>query len=229
MMQNPKNKTRRGLSKLAHAYTQMSKYENLPRAAAAVTIAFCYNNQNSQQVAYLCMAKCYDNPRATSEQVQACAQRCERPLQEINQVVQQEINSFQARRQKLAMMVVILKCMFMIGGGTCDILQGSSSTITRTHTCKMHWWLICRRYLFCQQCTLWCQRSKREHFPPLPFSPPLLFLFFEISKNEQVRVLPSVHFRFFFFLPQFFRRNFSVLPPPHCKKIEEKREKHDNV
>ncbi|CAM9110170.1 unnamed protein product [Pylaiella littoralis] len=56
-----------------------------------------------QKTAYLCMAKCNDNSKLSSEAVSACMKRCEGPLQEINQVVQQEVGGLQNRMQRCAM------------------------------------------------------------------------------------------------------------------------------
>eukprot|EP00752_Nemacystus_decipiens_P004900 g4459.t1 len=56
-----------------------------------------------QKAAYLCMAKCNDNSKMTAEAVSACMRRCEAPLQEINQVVQQEVGGLQNRMQRCAM------------------------------------------------------------------------------------------------------------------------------
>ena len=49
------------------------------------------------KAAYLCMAKCNDNSKMSAEAVSACMRRCEAPLQEINQVVQQEVGGLQVR------------------------------------------------------------------------------------------------------------------------------------
>ena len=43
------------------------------------------------------MAKCNDNSKMSAEAVSACMRRCEAPLQEINQVVQQEVGGLQVR------------------------------------------------------------------------------------------------------------------------------------
>lgn len=48
-----------------------------------------------RQAAYLCMAKCNDNSKISAEAVTACMRRCEAPLQEVNQVVQQEVGGLQ--------------------------------------------------------------------------------------------------------------------------------------
>lgn len=61
-----------------------------------VCFRFAFSPPSSKQAAYMCMAKCYDNCKSSTQTVQACAQRCELPLQEVNQAVQHEINNFQA-------------------------------------------------------------------------------------------------------------------------------------
>lgn len=48
------------------------------------------------------MAKCNDNSKMSAEAVSACMRRCEAPLQEINQVVQQEVGGLQVRLKELA-------------------------------------------------------------------------------------------------------------------------------
>lgn len=50
-----------------------------------------------RKAAYLCMARCFDNPKASLDTVQACTQRCEQHLQVVNHVLQKEMNEFQAR------------------------------------------------------------------------------------------------------------------------------------
>ncbi|CAM9961371.1 unnamed protein product [Ectocarpus sp. 4 AP-2014] len=56
-----------------------------------------------QKAAYLCMSKCNDNSKMSSEAVTACMKRCEGPLQEINKVVQEEVGGLQNRMQRCAM------------------------------------------------------------------------------------------------------------------------------
>lgn len=46
------------------------------------------------------MAKCNDNSKMSAEAVSACMRRCEAPLQEINQVVQQEVGGLQVRLEE---------------------------------------------------------------------------------------------------------------------------------
>lgn len=41
------------------------------------------------------MAKCNDSSKLSSEAVTACMRRCEQPLQQVNQVVQQEVGGVQ--------------------------------------------------------------------------------------------------------------------------------------
>lgn len=47
------------------------------------------------QAAYLCLAKCHDNPKMSTQAVRSCSQGCEAPLNQLNAVVQQEFGSFQ--------------------------------------------------------------------------------------------------------------------------------------
>lgn len=47
------------------------------------------------------MAKCNDNSKMSAEAVAACMKRCEAPLQEINQVVQQEVGGLQVSKHSL--------------------------------------------------------------------------------------------------------------------------------
>ena len=47
------------------------------------------------------MAKCNDNSKMSAEAVSACMRRCEAPLQEINQVVQQEVGGLQVSKHSL--------------------------------------------------------------------------------------------------------------------------------
>lgn len=66
------------------------------------------SHTHAPQMAYLCMAKCNDNSTASSETVNACMRRCEQPLQEVNQVVQQEVGGIQVRMQ---FRLALYKCL----------------------------------------------------------------------------------------------------------------------
>ncbi|CAN0122839.1 unnamed protein product [Ascophyllum nodosum] len=56
-----------------------------------------------QKTAYLCMARCNDSSTLSSEAVNACMRRCEQPLHEVNDVVQQEVGALQNRIQRCIM------------------------------------------------------------------------------------------------------------------------------
>lgn len=48
-----------------------------------------------QKGGYLCSAKCFDNKNLSSEQIQNCVERCQVPMQQVQQYLQQEMQSFQ--------------------------------------------------------------------------------------------------------------------------------------
>lgn len=48
-----------------------------------------------QKGGYLCSVKCIDNKNLSSEQLQNCVERCQMPMQQVQQYLQQEMQSFQ--------------------------------------------------------------------------------------------------------------------------------------
>lgn len=53
------------------------------------------------------MSKCNDNSKMSAEAVSACMKRCEGPLQEINQVVQQEVGGLQVSKHRYRLVSTI--------------------------------------------------------------------------------------------------------------------------
>ncbi|KAF1329672.1 hypothetical protein FI667_g5865, partial [Globisporangium splendens] len=56
-----------------------------------------------QKSGYTCSAKCFDNKNWSAEQLQQCVERCQMPMQQIQNYMQQEMQSFQNRIQRCAM------------------------------------------------------------------------------------------------------------------------------
>ncbi|CCI45810.1 unnamed protein product [Albugo candida] len=56
-----------------------------------------------QKRGYLCSAQCFDDKTSSSEQIQNCVERCQFPMQQLQNVIQQELQSFQNRLQRCAM------------------------------------------------------------------------------------------------------------------------------
>ena len=55
-----------------------------------------------QKKTYLCSAECMDHGHFSQEQLQQCVQRCSVPLQQAQQVQQQEMGQFQERLSRCA-------------------------------------------------------------------------------------------------------------------------------
>ena len=53
-----------------------------------------------QKKAYLCMAKCMDNTRASHQAIVTCQQSCVAPIQKAQEVSTAEITNFQSRLQR---------------------------------------------------------------------------------------------------------------------------------
>lgn len=50
---------------------------------------------NEQKGGYVCSAKCFDNKNWSAEQLQQCVERCQMPMQQVQNYLQQEMQSFQ--------------------------------------------------------------------------------------------------------------------------------------
>ncbi|CAI5742548.1 unnamed protein product [Hyaloperonospora brassicae] len=55
-----------------------------------------------QRDGYLCAAKAFEHTDWSSEQLTAAVERCQRPTQQLNQLMQQEMQHFQSRVQRCA-------------------------------------------------------------------------------------------------------------------------------
>ena len=49
------------------------------------------------------MAACYDNKRASAQEIQHCVQGCNRKMEAVNNVVQGEMNQLQSRLERCSM------------------------------------------------------------------------------------------------------------------------------
>ncbi|CAK4096665.1 unnamed protein product [Aphanomyces euteiches] len=56
-----------------------------------------------QKNGYVCSVKCFDNKDCSAEQLQACIQRCQEPVAQVQNYLNQELSSFQNRLQRCAM------------------------------------------------------------------------------------------------------------------------------
>ncbi|DAZ99753.1 TPA: hypothetical protein N0F65_003540 [Lagenidium giganteum] len=56
-----------------------------------------------QKQGYLCSAKCLDDKSWSSEQLQSCVERCQMPMGQLQNLLQNEMQSFQNRLQRGAM------------------------------------------------------------------------------------------------------------------------------
>ncbi|GLE00903.1 hypothetical protein PINS_up019375 [Pythium insidiosum] len=56
-----------------------------------------------QKDGYVCAAKCFDNKSWSTEQLQHCVERCQMPMQQVQNYMQNELQSFQNRLQRCAM------------------------------------------------------------------------------------------------------------------------------
>ena len=64
------------------------------------------------------MARCNDSSTLSSEAVNACMRRCEQPLHEVNDVVQQEVGALQARHGD-----ALSICAVVLTRGRCDAVE----------------------------------------------------------------------------------------------------------
>ncbi|OQR93431.1 hypothetical protein ACHHYP_02532 [Achlya hypogyna] len=55
-----------------------------------------------QRKSYVCVVDCFDNKNCSAEQLQHCIDRCQAPMQGVQNYVSQEMQSFQNRLQRAA-------------------------------------------------------------------------------------------------------------------------------
>ncbi|KAF0696838.1 Aste57867_12439 [Aphanomyces stellatus] len=56
-----------------------------------------------QKNGYVCSVKCFDTKDCSAEQLQQCIERCQQPMAQVQNYLNQELQSFQNRLQRCAM------------------------------------------------------------------------------------------------------------------------------